>query len=53
MLKSMALLASATTVAGHGAYMLEAARCERDLTVGASIMGVRSLFNFAPAIVCR
>jgi hypothetical protein len=49
MLKSITLLTTATTVAGHASYMLEDARCDRDMTVGATIMGVCSLFNFAPA----
>ena len=40
MMKLLALLASATTVAGHASYMLEAARCSRDISVGANIMGV-------------
>jgi len=40
MMRVFAVLASASTVAAHASYMLEDSRCSRDLTVGASIMGV-------------
>jgi len=39
MMRAFALIASATTVAGHASYMLESSRCGRDLSVGATIMG--------------
>jgi hypothetical protein len=41
-MRVLALLASATTAAAHASYMIEAARCDRDLSVGATIMGVRT-----------
>lgn len=41
MMRVFALLASVTTVEGHATYMIADSRCGRDLSVGASIMGVR------------
>lgn len=40
MMRVFAVLASASTVAAHASYMLEASRCNRELAVGANIMGV-------------
>ena len=42
MMKCVAMLASATTVVGHATNMLDSSRCDRDLSVGATIMGVRT-----------
>ena len=44
MLQSVALLASVGTAAGHASYMMSADKCNRDLSVGATIMGVRLRF---------
>jgi hypothetical protein len=41
MMKWLAVLGGATGVVGHAHYMLEGSRCDRDLSVGATIMGVR------------
>ena len=58
-MRVLALLASATSVAAHASYMIEPARCDRDLTVGANIMGVRAVqlsrthaLRCAPAFPC-
>lgn len=46
-MRAFALLASATTVAGHASYMLEDSRCSRDLSVGASLMGAPAVAGTA------
>jgi hypothetical protein len=40
MMRVMSLLGCVGGAAAHASYMLEASRCSRDLSVGASIMGV-------------
>ena len=49
MLRVLALLASATTVAAHASYMIEPARCDRALAVGETIMGVCTFPDFSHA----
>eukprot|EP01043_Picozoa_sp_COSAG02_P036559 COSAG02_NODE_2686_length_8239_cov_5.121361_4_plen_62_part_00 len=41
-MKWLALLGSLSGVMGHANYMLQSSRCDRDLSVGATIMGVRT-----------
>ena len=47
-LKTVSLLASVGLAAGNARFMIQDARCSRDVSVGANIMGVRPLvFPFA------